>query len=133
MASGGTPPTPGGTSQTDRPVSALPSTQARVLAFLAILAAGVCGGLIGYSFVKLQCTGSCGTPTGMGAFVGAIVAAVGVAVVAVLTLRAMGEWKTIKEAREKDAEQYLEDEGLGAATRQPPELPPPSSNGFDQN
>jgi len=31
--------------------------------------------------------------------VGAIIAAVGVAVVAVLVLRAMGEWKTIKEER----------------------------------
>jgi hypothetical protein len=31
--------------------------------------------------------------------VGAIIAAAGVAVVAVLVLRAMGEWKTIKEER----------------------------------
>src|SRR3954467_4015839 len=115
MASGGT-----SSGHSERPVSALPSTQARALAFLAILAAGVCGGLIGYSFVKLQCTGQCGTATGVGAFVGAIIAAVGVAVVAVLTLRAMGEWKTIKQAREKEAEQYLEQEGLGAATREPP-------------
>jgi hypothetical protein len=53
--------------------------------------------LIGWSFVDLQCTGSCSTATGIGAMVGAVLAAVGVAVVAVLTLRAMAEWKRLKE------------------------------------
>ena len=66
------------------------------MAFLAICAAGLCGGLIGYSFVNLQCDGDCGTPRGLGAVVGAALAAAGVAVVAVLTLRAMGEWRTIR-------------------------------------
>jgi hypothetical protein len=80
----------------DRPVSALPSVRARALAFAAIIVAGVAGGLIGYSFVGLQCHGRCGTPKGLGALLGAAVAAGGVAVVAVLTLRAMGEWRTIK-------------------------------------
>ena len=79
----------------ERPLSALPSVRARVLAFLAILVAGVSGGLIGGSFVDLQCSGSCGTPVGIGAVVGAVSAAAGVAVVAVLTLRAMGEWKRV--------------------------------------
>ena len=60
--------------------------------------AGLCGALIGWAFVDLQCTGSCGTPSGIGAIVGAVFAAAGVAVVAVLALRAMGEWKRIKEA-----------------------------------
>ena len=82
---------------TDRPLSALPSPFARAIAFAAILVAGLCGALIGWSFVDLQCTGSCATPGGIGAVVGGVFAAVGVAVVAVLTLRAMGEWKRIKE------------------------------------
>lgn len=82
----------------DRRLSALPSVRARVLAFLAILVAGVCGGLIGSSFVALQCDGECATPRGLGFLIGAVVAAGGVAVVAVLTLRAMGEWKRIAEA-----------------------------------
>lgn len=65
---------------------------ARALAFAAILLAGVCGGIIGYAFIDLQCDGDCGLQTGLGALVGAVGAAVGVAVIAVLTLRAMGEW-----------------------------------------
>ena len=86
----------------ERPISALPSRQARALAFAAILVAGVCGALIGYSFVSIQCHGSCSTPEGGGAIVGAVIAAVGVAVVAVLVLRAMGEWKTITQQRALD-------------------------------
>ena len=75
---------------------ALPSVGARILAFGAIIVAGVFGGFIGYAFIDLQCTGDCGTPSALGGLVGALVAAVGVAVVAVLALRAMGEWKTIQ-------------------------------------
>jgi hypothetical protein len=75
---------------------ALPSVGARVLAFSVILLAGVCGGFIGYAFVDLQCTGDCATPSAIGALVGGLGAAIGVAVVAVLALRAMGEWKTIQ-------------------------------------
>jgi hypothetical protein len=87
--------------ETGSPVApALPSVGARVLAFGAILVAGVCGGFIGYAFVDLQCTGECGTPSAIGALVGAAGAAIGVAVVAVLTLRAMGEWKTIQQRPE---------------------------------
>ena len=87
----------------DRPLSALPSVRARALAFLAIIVAGTAGALIGYSFVKLQCHGSCGTPNGIGAVVGGSVAAAGVAVVSVLTLRAMGEWRRIQEERAASA------------------------------
>ena len=81
----------------ERPLSALPSPLARGVAFAAIVLAGVCGALIGWSFVDLQCEGDCTTPGGIGAVVGGASAAVGVAVVAVLTLRAMGEWKRIRE------------------------------------
>jgi hypothetical protein len=50
--------------------------------------------------VSLDCHGGgCTTNEGIGAIVGGVIAAVGVAVVAVLVLRAMGEWKTIKEER----------------------------------
>ncbi len=84
-------------SAPERPPSALPSARARALAFLAILVAGVSGGLIGYSLVDLQCRGDCVTPSGVGAVVGALSAAGGVAVVAALVLRAMGEWKSISQ------------------------------------
>jgi hypothetical protein len=77
--------------------SSLPSRGARFLAFAAILLGGLCGGLIGFSVVDLQCEGSCGTNTAAGGLVGAACGALGVAVVAVLALRAMGEWKTIQQ------------------------------------
>ena len=93
--------------QEDRPVSALPSTRARVLAFAAILVAGVCGALIGASLVNVQCRGDCATSSGLAALIGALVSAGGVAVVAVLVLRAMGEWKQISE------EELAGDDGPG--------------------
>lgn len=83
--------------QPDRPLSALPSARARALAFGAILVAGLCGALIGYSLVDLQCRGDCVTASGVAAVVGALSAAGGVAVVAVLVLRAMGEWKRVSQ------------------------------------
>ena len=80
----------------DRRRSALPSVQARVLAFVAILVAGGSGALIGYSYAHITCHGACATPEGIGAVVGGTIAAAGVAVVAVLVLRAMGEWRRIQ-------------------------------------
>jgi hypothetical protein len=71
--------------------------RARVLAFAAIAVAGGCGGLIGWAFVNLQCSGSCEVPKAIGAVTGSLVTSVGVAVIAVLGLRAMGEWKRIQE------------------------------------
>jgi alanine dehydrogenase len=72
--------------------TALPSTGARVLAFVAIIVGGLCGGLIGYAFVDLQCTGDCSLLAGSAGVLGAAIGAVGVGVVAILALRAMGEW-----------------------------------------
>jgi hypothetical protein len=66
-----------------------------VLAFVSILVGGLCGGLIGFAIVDVQCTGDCATATGFGLLAGAVLAALGVAIVAVLVLRAMGEWRTI--------------------------------------
>jgi len=80
--------------------SALPSRGARILAFAAILIGGLCGGLIGFSVARLECTGDCtGSKSGAALF-GAIFGALGVAVIAVLALRAMGEWKTIQDREE---------------------------------
>jgi hypothetical protein len=88
--------------------SALPSRTARGLAFVAILVAGVCGGLIGYAIVDVSCHGSCATPDGLGSLAGAVFAAGGVAVVAVLVLRAMGEWRRIQAEREREGGPYGE-------------------------
>ena len=88
--------------------TALPSVAARVLAFLAILVGGLCGGLIGYAFTDLQCgpehpakaaahapkqDDGCDAWSGLGGVVGAVVGAGGTGVVAVLVLRAMSEWR----------------------------------------
>ncbi|MET0728525.1 MAG: hypothetical protein ABWZ76_09550 [Acidimicrobiales bacterium] len=84
------PPSP------DYAPSSLPSLGARILAFAAIVIGGLCGGLIGYGFTDLQCTDGCtGLAGGMGVL-GAAIGAAGVGVVAVLALRAMGEWRTIQ-------------------------------------
>ena len=63
------------------------------MAFAAIVVAGLCGLLIGRALADIQCTGDCSLATGLGAAIGAVAAAAGVAVVAVLVLRAMGEWR----------------------------------------
>ena len=98
--------------ETARPYApnALPPVGARILAFVAILVGGLCGGLIGYSVTDLQCgpdrtaakaeqvvdrgdDSGCDAWSGVGGLVGAIVGAGGTGVVAVLVLRAMAEWR----------------------------------------
>jgi len=86
-----------GVSDDERPLSALPSSGARVLAFVSILLAGFAGGLIGYTLVTLQCDGQCAVQRGLGALVGAVIAAGGMGVVAVLVLRAVGEWRQVEQ------------------------------------
>jgi len=83
------PPTP---PESQYAPTALPSTGARILAFVAILVGGLCGGLIGYAFADLQCSGDCTVLVGAAGILGAVIGAVGVGIVAVLALRAMGEW-----------------------------------------
>ncbi|HLF41387.1 MAG TPA: hypothetical protein VI854_07935 [Acidimicrobiia bacterium] len=71
------------------PVSRL----AVLAAFLAVVAGGLSGAAIGYGLVGIDCEGECGTAQGFGALIGGLIGAVGVAVVAVLVLRAMSEWR----------------------------------------
>lgn len=71
----------------------LPSRGAYVLAFLSVVLAGAFGGIIGYGLVDVGCSGDCGLAVVAGLAVGAISAAVGVGIVAVLVLRAMAEWQ----------------------------------------
>lgn len=80
-----------------RPLSALPSPAARAAAFAAICLGGLGGGVIGHSLVALQCDGECGLALGLAILVGAVVAAGGMAVVAVLVLRALGEWRELRD------------------------------------
>lgn len=77
----------------ERPLSALPSRVARIVAFSSVLVAGLAGGTIGYALVDVQCTGECAVPSGLGMLIGSVSFAAGMSVVAVLGLRAMGEWR----------------------------------------
>jgi hypothetical protein len=97
--------------------TALPSTTARLLAFLAIVVGGICGAVIGWSVVDLQCGSpdrpaaeqeaddddGCDPLMGVGAVGGAVLGAGGVAVVAVLVLRAMAEWRRDMDLEEEPA------------------------------
>lgn len=100
-----------------------PSRRAFALAYLSVVAAGVLGGSIGAGLVDVMCTGSCGPNVALGAVAGAVVAAGGVAVVAVLVLRAMAEWNT-HQARELAATAEREaSTAAGPEDREPPEPP----------
>jgi hypothetical protein len=81
-----------------RPLSALPSRAARIAAFVAILAGGAAGGLIGWALVMLQCDGDCDVWASLGAAVTAVLAALGTAIVAVVVLRAVGTWRPEPDA-----------------------------------
>ena len=84
-------------SPDQRPLSAIPPVTARAIAFVVILLGGLAGGLIGYALVDLQSSGDNSLATGLGILVGAVVTAGGMAIVSVLALRAMGEWREIAD------------------------------------
>jgi hypothetical protein len=64
-----------------------------LVAFLAVVVGGLSGVAIGYNLVSIDCQSSCGTSKGIGAVVGGLIGAGGVAVVAVLVMRALAEWQ----------------------------------------
>jgi hypothetical protein len=69
----------------------LPSRGAYLLAFAAVVLAGLFGAVIGYGVADVG-SGS-DAATLLGTLIGAVLGAGGVGVVAVLVLRAMSEWK----------------------------------------
>jgi hypothetical protein len=86
-------------SQQDRRLSALPSVLARIVAFVSVIVAGFAGALIGFTLIDLQCQGACDIPNSIGLILGAITGAFGMGVVAVLVLRATGEWKELEDRK----------------------------------
>ena len=84
-------------NQQQRPLSALPSVFARAVAYVSIIIAGIAGALIGFTLVDLQCQGDCDVPNSIGLILGAATGALGMGVVAVLVLRATGEWKELED------------------------------------
>ena len=71
----------------------LPSRTAYLFAFLAVIVAGLFGGIIGYGIVDVGSTGTAATAKLLGTVIGAGIGAGGVGIIAVLVLRAMAEWK----------------------------------------
>jgi len=69
----------------------LPSRWAFLLAFGGVVLAGILGGIIGYGIADVSSQSDLAHV--IGAFVGAIIGAGGVGIVAVLVLRAMAEWR----------------------------------------
>ena len=82
--------------------TARPSSLARFLTVASILVAGACGGLIGWAVADLQCTGDCAVQTGIGGLIGAGLAAAGTAVICVLAIQAMAEWREQEGRRRVD-------------------------------
>ena len=85
-------PRPGPPDREEHPYTA--SKGALVGAFVAVVVAGLAGTVIGFGLVDVGCTGDCDTLAGLGALFGGLLAAGGVAIVAVLLLRSMAEWKS---------------------------------------
>lgn len=71
----------------------VPTRSSVTLAILGVVVAGLFGALIGWGLVDVGQDDASGSLLVLGAGVGALVAAGGVTVVAVLVLRAMVEWR----------------------------------------
>ncbi len=69
----------------------LPSRWAFLLAFAGVVLAGILGAIIGYGIADVSSQSDLAHV--IGAFVGAVIGAGGVGIVAVLVLRAMAEWR----------------------------------------
>ena len=72
---------------------------ARALAFSAIVAGSLCGGLVGFALGRLQWDTGGNLWVFLVACLGSVITSVGVAVVAVLVLRAMSEWNDVASVK----------------------------------
>ncbi len=84
-----------------QPIRATPPAPARWLAFAAVLLGGLLAGAVGFGIGDVMGGGSSNWTAG-GAFLGALTGAIGVGVVANLTLRAMNEWKAVEHPEALD-------------------------------
>jgi hypothetical protein len=69
----------------------LPSRAAFLLAFGGVVLAGILGGIIGFGIADVSSQSDLSHLIGV--FVGSLIGAAGVGIVAVLVLRAMAEWR----------------------------------------
>jgi len=73
-----------------------------------VIAAGVAGALIGRSVAEITCTPvdvdtACDAPEVLFAIVGAVVAVVGVAIVSVLVIRSLAEWRALAKRADEES------------------------------
>jgi hypothetical protein len=83
------PPEPEPTEAPTPPM--LPSRGAFLLAFGSVVLAGILGGIIGYGIADVSSQSDISHL--IGTFIGSVIGAGGVGIVAVLVLRAMAEWR----------------------------------------
>ena len=69
----------------------LPSRGAFLLAFGSVVLAGILGGIIGYGIADVSSQSDVSHL--VGTFIGSLIGAAGVGIVAVLVLRAIAEWR----------------------------------------
>lgn len=81
------------------PLAADPPPVARWLAFVAILFGGMLAGMVGYGVGDLL--GQSSNWAAVGGLLGALTGAVGVGVIANLTLRAMNEWQAVEHPEDE--------------------------------
>ena len=79
-------------------LSALPSVTARAVAFAVILLGGLIGGLLTYAVRKVMSGKASGMSIGLWTVVGSVGTAFGTGILAILALRAMGEWRSLNRA-----------------------------------
>lgn len=89
----------------------LPSRTAFLLAFLSILSAGLFGGIIGYGLGDISAEDGGSLEPVLWAVVGAVVAAGGVGIVAVLVLRAQAEWRQTPPPPPRGDQPLVDDDG----------------------
>lgn len=82
------------------PIDSAPPEPARWLAFAGILLGGLLGGLAGFGIGDLM--GGTANWAAAGLIIGALIGAVGVGVVASLTLRAMNEWNAVEHPEQRE-------------------------------
>lgn len=82
-----------------QPLNSAPPAQARWLGFAGIVIGGVLGGMIGWGTGDVL--GQTTTWAAGGALIGAVCGAIGVGIVATLTLRAMNEWHAVQHPEER--------------------------------
>jgi len=80
------------------PLNSAPPAQARWLGFAGIVLGGVLGGMIGWGTGDVL--GQTTSWAAVGALIGAVFGALGVGIVASLTLRAMNEWHAVQHPEE---------------------------------